>query len=83
MEIRRRQHHRNCKCALQKLLDICSDDCPQQRKIPFPKKQAESDHSLSIGTSRLSSPSYTNDDSSIHNIGSLFSESASDTTNNN
>jgi|UniRef100_B9IMJ7 hypothetical protein len=37
MEIRRRQYHRNCKCALHKLKDIYPDDCPQQRKIPFPK----------------------------------------------
>ncbi|KAB5514558.1 hypothetical protein DKX38_028464 [Salix brachista] len=83
MEIRRRQYHRNCKFALQKLKDICSDDCPQQRKISFPKKQAQSDHSLSIATSRLSAPSSTADDSSVQNIGSLLSERASDTTNDN
>ncbi|CAK7338518.1 unnamed protein product [Dovyalis caffra] len=61
MEIRRRPYHRNCKCALHKLKDICSDACPQQRNISFTKKQVRSDHSLSKATSRLSSPSSTAD----------------------
>ncbi|KAF9680693.1 hypothetical protein SADUNF_Sadunf06G0148100 [Salix dunnii] len=80
MEIRRRPYHRNCKCALHNLKDICSDACPQQRSISFPKKQVRSDHSLSIAASRLSSPSSRADDSSMRNIGSLFLEGASDTT---
>jgi len=79
MEIRRRPYHRNCKCALHRLKDICSDACPKQRSISFPKKQVRSDHPLSIATSRLSSPSSTADDSSMQNIGSLFLEGASET----
>ncbi|KAJ6914387.1 hypothetical protein NC651_016605 [Populus alba x Populus x berolinensis] len=72
MEIRRRPYHRNCKCALHRLRDICSDACPKQRSLSFPKKQVRSDHPLSIATSRLSSPSSTADDSSMQNIGSFF-----------
>ena len=63
MEIRRMPYHRNCKCALHRLKDICSDVCP---------KQVRSNHPLSIATSTLSSPSSTADDSSMQNIGSLF-----------
>ncbi|KAL3586476.1 hypothetical protein D5086_013343 [Populus alba] len=39
MEIKRRPYHRNCKCALHRLKDICSDACPKQRSLSFPKKQ--------------------------------------------
>ncbi|KAK9292561.1 hypothetical protein L1049_020535 [Liquidambar formosana] len=54
-EIERRPYHRNCGCALHNSRGICSNACPQQRNISFPKKESLNDCSLSIPTSKSSS----------------------------
>ncbi|KAK9947410.1 hypothetical protein M0R45_003036 [Rubus argutus] len=56
-EIERRPYHKNCNCALHKSKGgSCSNACPQQRNISFPKKQSRSDSSLCISaaTSKFS-----------------------------
>ncbi|PRQ46211.1 hypothetical protein RchiOBHm_Chr2g0086601 [Rosa chinensis] len=72
-EIERRPYHKNCNCALHKSKrGACSDACPQQRNISFPKKQSWTDGSLcmSATTSKSSTPPGTTS-MSIGNIESL------------
>ncbi|PRQ46212.1 hypothetical protein RchiOBHm_Chr2g0086611 [Rosa chinensis] len=50
-EIERRPYHKNCNCALHRSMgDACSNACPQQRNISFPKKQSWADSFLCIAT---------------------------------
>ncbi|PRQ46210.1 hypothetical protein RchiOBHm_Chr2g0086591 [Rosa chinensis] len=61
-EIERRPYHKNCNCALHKSKrGACSDACPQQRNISFPKKQLWTDGSLCISaaTSKISSSQHS------------------------
>ncbi|XP_048322283.2 uncharacterized protein LOC125419813 [Ziziphus jujuba] len=54
-EIARRPYHKNCGCALHSSKGACSNSCPTQRKLFFPKKQSWSNSSLSISASSSSS----------------------------
>ncbi|GMY35712.1 BEL1-like homeodomain protein 8, putative [Fagus crenata] len=56
MEIERRPYHRNCSCALHKLVNVCSN-YSQHRKISFRKKKSCSDCTLYIAASKCSSQS--------------------------
>ncbi|KAK9947413.1 hypothetical protein M0R45_003039 [Rubus argutus] len=57
-EIERRPYHKNCNCAMHKSKGgACSNACPQQRNVSFPKKQSWKDGSLCMpaSSSRVSS----------------------------
>ncbi|KDP38618.1 hypothetical protein JCGZ_03971 [Jatropha curcas] len=41
-----RPYHRDCKCALHKLQDLCPNACSLHRTMSFPKKQPWKDCSL-------------------------------------
>ncbi|KAK9947421.1 hypothetical protein M0R45_003047 [Rubus argutus] len=44
MEVEHRPYHRNCSCAMHKVKGSCSNACPQQMNISFPKKQPQTSH---------------------------------------
>ncbi|KAL6226193.1 hypothetical protein ACLB2K_000156 [Fragaria x ananassa] len=59
IEIERRPYHKNCNCALHKSKrGACSNVCPQQSNLSFPKKHSWIDGSLCMSAtiSKSSTP---------------------------